>query len=219
MLVTVLAAVGGAVYFGAFRSGNPGATSDQVDKSSSSTSPSEMGAPEKPGEASAADRIKSYIQQYAGGNCFFLTPIAVSDRAAALEGFGSSIEPFKAFDAAFKRQIGFEANIGVRQITEQQCPAVSFLSQLRGNNARVPHLDIEQEELKSGSVLNGIVDSYGERQIALLLVSDSGTVQNISNSAKIRNGLQEFCAGIKARGRRDRTQAPTPYRDRYFVAH
>ena len=197
MLVTLLAAVGGAVYFGAFRSGKPRATSDQVDKGSSSTSPSEMGAPEKPGEASAADRIKSYVQQYAGGNCFFLTPIAVSDRAAALEGFGSSIEPFKAFDAAFKRQIGFEANIGVRQITEQQCPAVSFLSQLRGNNARVPHLDIEQEELKSGSVLNGIVDSYGERQIALLLVSNSGTVQNISNLLKSGMNSKNFALGLK----------------------
>ena len=197
MLVTLLAAVGGAVYFGAFRSGKPGATSDQVDKGSSSTSPSEMGASEKPGEASAADQIKSYIQQYAGGNCFFLTPIAVSDRAAALEGFGSSIEPFKAFDAAFKRQIGFEANIGVRQITEQQCPAVSFLSQLRGNNARVPHLDIEQEALKSGSVLNGIVDSYGERQIVLLLVSDSGTVQNISNLLKSGMDSKNFALGLK----------------------
>jgi serine/threonine protein kinase len=204
--IALLAAIGGAIYFGTFRSGKSGATSDLADKGPPSTSPPEMAAPEKPGEASAADRIKSYIQQYAGGSCFFLTPIAVSDRAAALEGFGSSVEPFKAFDAAFKRQLGFEAKIGVRQITEQQCPAISFLSQLRGNNARVPHLDIEQEELKSGSVLDGIVDSYGERQITLLLVSDSGTVQNISSLLKPGMDSKNFALGLKraegANGRR-----------------
>jgi len=197
VLIALLGAVGGAVYFVAFRSTKPGATAGLADKGSSSTSPADTEAPEKSGEASAAGQIKSYVQQYDGGNCFFLAPIAVSDRAAALEGFGSSVEPFKAFDAAFKRQIGFEANIGVRQITEQQCPAISFLSQLRGNNARIPHLDIEQEELKNGSVLNGIVDSYGERQVALLLVSDSGTVQNISNLLKPGMDSKNFALGLK----------------------
>jgi serine/threonine-protein kinase len=197
VLIALLGAVGGAVYLVAFRSAKPGATPGLADKGSSSTSLAETGAPEKSGEASAAGRIKSYVAQYDGGNCFFLAPIGISDRAAVLEGFGSSIEPFKAFDAAFKRQIGFEANIGVRQITEQQCPAISFLSQLRGNNARIPHLDIEQEDLNSGSVLNGIVDSYGERQIALLLVSDSGTVQNVSNLLKPGMDSKNFALGLK----------------------
>ena len=204
--IALLAAIGGAVYLGGFRSGKPGVTSDQADKDSPSTSPSEIGTPQKPGETAAADRIKSYIQQYAGGSCFFLAPIAVSDRAAALEGFGSSVEPFKAFDAAFKRQNGFEAKIGVRQITEQQCPAITFLSHLQDQRARGPHLDIEQEELKSGSVLNGIVDSYGDRQIALLLVSNSGTVQNISNLLKPGVDSKNFALGLKraedAKGRK-----------------
>jgi serine/threonine protein kinase len=197
VLIALLGAVGGAVSFVAFRSVKPGATPGLAEKGFSSTSPAETEAPEKSGETSAAGRIKSYIAQYDGGNCFFLASIGVSERAAVLEGFGSSVEPFKAFDAAFKRQIGFEANIGVRQVTEQQCPAISFLSQLRGNNARIPHLDIEQEDLKSGSVLNGIVDSYGERQIALLLVSDSGTVQNVSNLLKPGMDSKNFALGLK----------------------
>jgi serine/threonine protein kinase len=197
VLFALLAAAGIGVYFVGFRSPQTTSESAQGGATNSSTSPTETAPPKQSGDTAAADRIKSYIQQYDGGNCFFLSPIAISNHAAALEGFGSSIALFKAFDAAFKRQLGFEANIGVRQITEQQCPAVAFLSQLRANNMRIPHLDIEQEELKNGSVLNGMVDSYGERQIALLLVSDSGTVQNVSNLLKPGMDSKNFALGLK----------------------
>ena len=199
VLIALLAAVGAGVYFVAFRSpqltseGAQGATG----KDTGSASATDAAPAKQSGDTAAADGIKSYIQQYDGGNCFFLSPIAISNHAAALEGFGSSIQPFKAFDAAFKRQFGFEANIGVRQITEQQCPAIAFLSQLRANNVRIPHLDIEPEELKNGSVLNGMVDSYGERQVTLLLVSDAGTVQNVSNLLKPGVDSKNFALGLK----------------------
>ena len=111
---------------------------------------------------SLAERVRNYIEQYDGGNCFFVAPVAISEHAAAIEGFGSSIEPFRSFDAAFQRSIGFEADIGVREITEKQCPAVSFLARLRGENARAPHLDIDREALRNGDVLNGMVDHYGD---------------------------------------------------------
>jgi len=62
---------------------------------------------------------------------------------------------------------------------------------------RIPHLDIEQEELKNGSVLNGMVDSYGERQVTLLLVSDAGTVQNVSNLLKPGMDAKTFALGLK----------------------
>ena len=200
LLVALLAAVSAAVYSVAFRS-PPAPTENTpgvVENDHGPTSPAEPATPGKrPGETAAPDRIKSFVQQYDGGSCFFLSPIAISDRAAAIEGFGSSITPFKTFDAAFKRQIGFEASIGVRQITDQQCPAVAFLSQLRADNTRIPHLDLEQEELKNGSVLNGMVDSYGEQQVALLLVSDLGMVQNVSSLLKAGMDSKTFALGLK----------------------
>ncbi len=190
VLLALLATTGTGIYLVGFRSSRvpSGGAQDVAAKNSASAS-----AP----ESTAANRIKSYIQKYDGGGCFFLSPIAISDRAAALEGFGSSVAPFKVFDAAFKKQLGFEAKIGVRQITEQQCPAVAFLSQLRANNVRIPHLDIEQEDLKNGGVLNGMVDGYGDRQVTLLLVSDSGTVQNVSKLLKPGTDSQIFALGLR----------------------
>ena len=146
---------------------------------------------------SPSEKIKSYIEQYDGGNCFFIAPVAISEHAAAIEGFGSSIEPFRSFDTAFQRAIGFEADIGVRQVTEQQCPAITFLARLRGENARALHLDIDRENLRNGDVLNGMVDRYGTRNVELILVSDSGTVQNLSNLLKPGTDAKTFNIGIK----------------------
>ena len=146
---------------------------------------------------SVPEKVRSYIAQYDGGNCFFVAPVTISEHAAAIEGFGSSTEPFRSFDTAFQRSIGFEADIGVREITEQQCPAVSFLARLRAENARAPHLDIDREALRNGDVLNGMVDHYGTRQVALILVSDTGTVQNLSNLLKSGTDAKTFNIGMK----------------------
>ena len=140
--------------------------------------------------------ISNYIEQYDGGNCFFVAPIAISEHAAAIEGFGASLDPFHSFDTAFQRSLGFEADIGVREITEKQCPAISFLSQLRHVKARAPHLDIDRETLRDGEVLTGMVDHYGTRQVALLLVSNSGNVQNVSKLLKPGTDAKTFNIGI-----------------------
>ena len=85
----------------------------------------------------------------------------------------------------------------MRQVTEQQCPAITFLARLRGENARALHLDIDRENLRNGDVLNGMVDRYGTRNVELILVSDSGTVQNVSNLLKPGTDAKTFNIGIK----------------------
>jgi len=54
----------------------------------------------------------------------------VSQTAAVIEGLGASNAPFDTFDKAFRREQGIEPSVGVRQVTQAQCPAVKFLSQV-----------------------------------------------------------------------------------------
>jgi hypothetical protein len=145
----------------------------------------------------AAADIRRYVEQYDGGNCFFVAPTAISDHAAVIEGFGSSTRPFTAFDGEFQRKTGFEADIGVRQVTEPQCPAITFLARLRDQSAQAPHLDIDRESLRNGDVLNGTVDRYGTRNVDLILVSDAGTVQNVSNLLKPGTDAKTFNIGMR----------------------
>ncbi|KGT75440.1 serine/threonine protein kinase [Bradyrhizobium japonicum] len=127
-----------------------------------------------------AERIRKYVAQYSGGDCFFVLPIAVSPNAAVIEGFGASTAPFDTFDKAFRREQGFEASVGVRQVTQAQCPAVKFLSQVGSDQARMPRITLSATELKGGETLNGTIENFANRVVELLMVSDRGEVQSLS---------------------------------------
>ena len=138
-----------------------------------------------PGDAVArADRVRRYIEQYNGGDCFFILPVAASSNAAVIEGFGASTAPFDALDKAFKREQGFEAAIGARLVTQAQCPAIKFLSQIGGNQARAPRINLNSVEVKNGETLTGTIENVANRIVELLLVSDAGEVQSLSSLLK-----------------------------------
>jgi serine/threonine-protein kinase len=121
-------------------------------------------------------RIARFVNNYEGGECFFVTPTAVAEDSTTLDGFGSSVEPFNLLDTEFKRANGFEANIGVHQVTLAQCAAVTFLSRLRNEPGLLPRLDIAATTVKSGGTLSGFVAEFGDRYLELILVTDDGVV-------------------------------------------
>ena len=131
-----------------------------------------------------AARITGYINQYDGGDCFFIMPVAVSETAATIEGYGASVAPFNTLDEAFRRANGFEADIGVRQVTAAQCPAITALGRLRGERAAAPRLELSAYNLRGGESMTGTVDHYGNRQLELLLVSDNGSVYVLTGLLK-----------------------------------
>jgi serine/threonine protein kinase len=146
------------------------------------------------------DRVRKYVEQYDGGDCFFILPVAISSSAAVIEGYGTSTIPFDTFDRAFKRDMGFEASIGVRQVTQAQCPAIKFLSQLGVNQARAPRINLTAIEVKNGDTLNGTIENFANRVVELLLVSDGGEVQNLSYLLKPGTDSLSFSVGMQRIG-------------------
>jgi serine/threonine-protein kinase len=130
------------------------------------------------------DGVARFIEQYNGGDCFLIMPVALSDSAAVLEGFGASATPFEVLDQAFQKTQGFEASIGVRLVAQPQCPAISFLYQLRANRARAPRITLGSVGLRPGEVLVGTIENFANRTVELLLVSNSGVVKNVSSALK-----------------------------------
>jgi hypothetical protein len=154
-------------------------------------------APAAPAVPAGAEKIRNFVDQYDGGDCFFVSAVAISAGAAALEGFGASTKPFTALDADFQRTLGFEADIGVRQVTPPQCPAISFLARLRGQQTRAPRLDIDRDKLRNGDVLGGTIERYGDRNVELVLVSDTGMVQSVSQLLKSGVDAKTFKIGMQ----------------------
>jgi serine/threonine protein kinase len=174
----------------------PAAQSNDAGKSAAT------GAPlpgREPTVLSGAEKIRRYVEQYDGGECFFVTPVAIGESKTAIEGFGASLQPFNGLDEAFKRDNGFAADIGIRQVTVSQCPAITFLGRLREWRARAPRVDLDKLSLRSGEALTGTIDRIGARNIELLLVWDGGLVQNVSDLLKAGTDAKTFSIGMPQR--------------------
>jgi serine/threonine-protein kinase len=143
------------------------------------------------------ERIRQFVEQYDGGECFFVTPVAIGETAATLEGFGASTRPFETLDAAFRRGQGFEPSIGVRQVTQAQCPAITFLNRVRGERARAPRLQIDGIRIRNGETISGTIEGFTNRNVELLLVSDGGMVQNVSHLLKSGLDAKTFNIGMR----------------------
>lgn len=153
--------------------------------------------PEPVVPANRVDSIRSYLDQYNGGDCFLILPVAISQNAAVLEGFGSSPAPFDAFAQAFRGKQGFNASVGMRQIAAPQCPAIKFVNALRTDRTRPPRISLDSVELKSGDVLSGTVENFANRIVELLLVTDKGLVQNLTSLLKPGTDSMSFTIGLQ----------------------
>jgi serine/threonine-protein kinase len=143
--------------------------------------PPRLPAEKMPAETPARSEIvRRFIQQYDGGDCFFITPVAIGASAAVLEGFGASMSPFELLDRAFKKTQGFEASIGIRLVTPPQCPAVTFLNRLSGDGSHTPRISLGSVKLHPGEALAGNIENFANRVVELLLIAGDGQVQNIS---------------------------------------
>lgn len=141
-------------------------------------------APAPAGPVPRITEITRYIDEYSGGDCFFLNPVEVSANAAQVEGYGAATQPFVAFDEAFRQVNGFEAQISLRQVTGAQCPLVTFLRQMGPWRGEPPQLDIAAFSLRSGETLSGTVAGMDGREVTVLLVSDDGYVHNLASFLK-----------------------------------
>lgn len=151
----------------------------------------------QPAKPPRIQQIEQYIARYDGGDCFFVTPASITENSAKIDGYGAAAAPFRAFDEAFKRAIGFEAEIGLWRVTSQQCPAITMLSQLRSSRDEPPYLRVPASTLRDGESLTGAVGSLVHKYIELLLVGDDGTVQNVSRA--LSSDCSKGCAPTGAR--------------------
>jgi serine/threonine-protein kinase len=163
-------------------------------------------APSAGDAAARTERARRFVEQYSGGDCFFMLPVAISSSAAVIEGFGASTAPFDALDKAFKRDLGFEAAIGVRLVTQAQCPAIKFLGQYGSYQSRTPRINLNSIEVRNGETLSGTIENFANRVVELLLVSDSGDVQNLSYLLKPGTDSLSFSIGIQRGGGGDGPQ-------------
>jgi hypothetical protein len=148
-------------------------------------------------QAERRSRITRFVNNYEGGDCFFIMPMQVAADHTNLEGFGASAAPFEALDNEFKRTNGFEAYIGLHQVTRPQCAAVTFLSRTRNQQGLSPNLEIGATVVKGGTPLTGSVADVGDHHVELLLVGEDGIVQNFTGRLSAGEGARSFALDLQ----------------------
>jgi serine/threonine-protein kinase len=159
-------------------------------------------------DQNSTDEVRRFLEQYEGGDCFFVMPIAIGTGTAIVEGFGASIAPFEILDSSFKKTLGFDASIGVRLVTPPQCPAITFLNKVRGEASMSPRISLEFVKLKPGEALTGNVENFANRVVELLLVTNHGMVQNMSYL--LRPGTDTLSFSIEIRSADDSSGSDVP---------
>ncbi|MGQ0484955.1 MAG: hypothetical protein ACT4SY_06345 [Hyphomicrobiales bacterium] len=138
-------------------------------------------APAALAPASLAERMRNFVRFYDGGACFFAVPVAFDGQRPRIDGFGSDAGPILTFGVELRRALGIDAEIVVRQITGEQCPAIGFIGGLL--KSRLPELLVQlaSDRIASGQELRGTVDRVHLPWLSLLLVDDDGMVHDISS--------------------------------------
>ena len=145
--------------------------------------------------------VRDYIIGYNGGDCFLSRPLELGPQLARIEVFADQqkVQPVLDFDAAFKRDMGFEANIGMRAITEQQCPLIYALDQVGPqalDNSLI--IDLDRDELAAGDDLQGKIK--GGEGASLFLYDHLGGLTDLSGYVETRNGETGFSVPVTAQG-------------------
>ncbi|HLS19114.1 MAG TPA: hypothetical protein VK090_04830, partial [Paracoccaceae bacterium] len=143
----------------------------------------------------------NYIIGYRGGDCFLSRPIELGPQLARVEIFApeSRVQSVIDFDTAFKRTMGFEAEIGMRPISSAQCPLIQTLDQMpAGTLDEGMIIQLDRDEILSGEELAGRI--RGGEGTRLFLHDDDGGQADLSPYMQMAGDDAEFAVPITGGG-------------------
>ncbi len=156
-------------------------------------------------EAERVRMIQSFIDDYDGGACFLMAPATHVTSELEIDGLATDRDKIHHFDTGFKEATGREARVVGQWVSQKQCAAVDFLRAAR-RGAQGLTIEIERRDLRTGDVLSGAIDGAGPEPIRLYWISETGSVNDISDRVDNRGERKTFTVPV----RRDVVGGPYP---------
>ncbi|MBZ9870517.1 protein kinase [Mesorhizobium sp. BR1-1-9] len=138
----------------------------------------------KPAMPASVDDIAqrtAWVRHFGGGDCFYAAVTSASDKAAAIEGFGTAVQPFERMLADFQARFHVEPDISVRLIEPSQCEVTNFLRFLGQNGSAQPKLVLDRTSVPNGTPISGTLVTRGGLISSVLLIDHKGMVFNLDN--------------------------------------
>jgi serine/threonine protein kinase len=146
----------------------------------------------------AAERLSGYLSSYSSDDCLLAIPTSLDGGRASIDVYSAAPGETQRFEADLRRG-GFDPAINALRVTREQCPAVSFVSRLRGAAGAegAPRLELASSQVRSGTAVTGMVEGASERPVELLLIADDGLVYTITNRLAGAGDSRSFSIVLK----------------------
>jgi serine/threonine protein kinase len=139
--------------------------------------PSDKALPVAP--LSREEKAKAFVASFDGGECFLVQPLAGAASPNEYQAVGRTIEPFRRFDSAYKREVGVEAQLTVAPITAEQCPALDLVRLTPPDGRQPARLALKSYEVGSREPLSGTISNLEGRRLYLVLVDNDGLAHRL----------------------------------------
>jgi serine/threonine-protein kinase len=153
----------------------------------------------KPAVPPAVDDIAqrvSWVRDFGGGDCFYATMNSSTDTAAAIEGFGTAVQPFERMLSDFQAKFHVEPDISVRLIEPSQCEVTNFLRFLGQTAADKPQLVLDRTSVPNGTPISGTLVTRGGLISSVLLIDHKGMVFNLDDRIVAQSDKATFSIPI-----------------------
>jgi serine/threonine protein kinase, bacterial len=144
--------------------------------------------------------MASYIGEYDGGSCFFALPVALDESKPEIEGFATSAEVVRSFGRSFRDRFHIEPKLDVREVTDIQCHALSFIHRVLKSPTPDITVSLERDTIPGGASLNGTVDGVRQSFVILLFVDDEGKVHDVTEYLRRTDRGYAFSAPVTPTG-------------------
>ncbi|TPM93829.1 serine/threonine-protein kinase [Mesorhizobium sp. B2-1-3A] len=143
----------------------------------------------------SAQRV-SWVRDFSGGDCFYATMTSSADKAPAIEGFGTAVQPFEQMLGAFQAKFHVEPDISVRLIEPSQCEVTNFLRFLGQTAADRPQLVLDRTSVPNGTPIRGTLVTHGGLISSVLLIDHKGMVFNLDDRIVVQSDKATFSIPI-----------------------
>ncbi len=144
------------------------------------------------------DKAKAFIASFDGGECFLIEPLPGATKPHEYQAVGRTIEPFRRFDSAYKREVGVEANLTVAPITAEQCPALDLIRLASSDGRQPPRLRLQNYEVGPGQPLLGTISGLDRRRVYLVLVDNDGLAHRLDTKVDASGDSAAFNVPLSA---------------------
>ncbi|MDX8447561.1 serine/threonine-protein kinase [Mesorhizobium captivum] len=137
--------------------------------------------PQVPPPTNELAQRASWVRDFSGGDCFYASLISATDSAAAIEGFGTAVQPFEQMLNDFQAKFHLEPDISVRLIDQPQCEVTNFLRFLDRSGAERPQLVLDRMSVPDGSPISGTLATRGGLISNVMLIDHKGIAFNLDD--------------------------------------